>query len=249
MSRAQPLRANSVLPAVREPFQLNTSDGVTLHGELATPDWCDPIATIVCVHPLTAEGGSMQSHVLRKMSWRLPALTGLAVLRFNMRGAGSGVHASSGEFDFGHAEGLDLGAVLKWVLDRDLPEPWLVGWSFGTDVTLKFGNRDPVAGAVLLSPPLRFAADEDLRRWALSGRPLTAIVPEFDDYLRPAEARRRFGIVPQADVVAVPEAGHLWVGERHVREVIGEVVRVVAPASFPLPTEWSGPMERWSDLP
>ena len=35
-------------------------------------------------------GGMMDSHVLRKASWRLPALAGLAVLRFNTRGTGLG---------------------------------------------------------------------------------------------------------------------------------------------------------------
>ena len=31
----------------------------------------------------------MDSHVLRKAAWRLPALAGLAVLRFNTRGTSS----------------------------------------------------------------------------------------------------------------------------------------------------------------
>lgn len=240
--------ANSVLPASREQFRTTTADGVRLVGEVATPLWCDPVATIVCIHPLTTEGGSMESHLCRKMSWRLPALTGLAVVRFNMRGAGKGAKASGGSFDECRAEGLDLGAVLNWVGRRDLPEPWLVGWSFGTDVALKFGDRDPVAGAVLLSPPLRYADDDDLRRWARSGRTLAVVVPEFDDYLRPDAARARFAIVPPAEVRAVPGAGHLWIGERYVREVLNQVARVVAPGAYPLPTQWSGPMKRWSDL-
>lgn len=160
------LSANSVLPAQRIPLQLHASDGVTLRGELALPDWTAPIATLVCIHPLTTHGGSMESHLFRKMSWRLPALTGLAVLRFNMRGAGTGALRSEGEFAESRLEGLDLGAALTEVMARDLPDPWLVGWSFGTDIAVKFGDRDPVAGAILLSPPLRFCDDTDLRRWA-----------------------------------------------------------------------------------
>ncbi|MEI2717295.1 MAG: hypothetical protein V9E98_09920 [Candidatus Nanopelagicales bacterium] len=242
------LSANSVLPAQRIPLQLHASDGVTLRGELALPDWTAPIATLVCIHPLTTHGGSMESHLFRKMSWRLPALTGLAVLRFNMRGAGTGALRSEGEFAESRLEGLDLGAALTEVMARDLPDPWLVGWSFGTDIAVKFGDRDPVAGAILLSPPLRFCDDTDLRRWGQSGRPLVALVPEHDDYLQPAEAERRFAIVPQADVRGIAEAGHLWVGERFVRIVLNEIVRVVAPAAYPLPTDWVGPMQRWSDL-
>ncbi|MCH9816742.1 MAG: alpha/beta hydrolase [Actinomycetia bacterium] len=243
-----PIVANSVLPAHRTPLGIETRDQIVLRGELATPTWCDPVATLVCVHPLTIEGGSMESHVLRKLAWRLPALAGLAVLRFNMRGAGTGAMRSEGEFDSAQGEGLDLGAVLARVTQLGLPEPWLVGWSFGTDVVLKFGARSPVAGAVLLSPPLRFAEAADLSRWAATDLPLVAVVPEHDDYLKPEPARAAFATIPQAKVVAVQGAGHLWVGERYVQEVLNQIVRVVAPVAYPLPREWNGPMTRWSDL-
>ena len=63
-------------------------------------------------------------------------------------------------------------------------------------------------------------------------------MPEHDDYLRPAEARSRFARVPQAEVVGVPGAKHLWVGERFVRIVLDEIVRRVNPAAWPLPTDW-----------
>jgi len=106
-----------------------------------------------------------------------------------------------------------------------------------------------VRGAILLSPPLRFATDADLDRWAASGRPLTALVPELDDYLRPEQALARFARVPQAEVVGVPGARHLWVGEKYVRVVLDEVVRRVAPDAYPLPDSYDGPMDRWSDLP
>jgi uncharacterized protein len=65
-----------------------------------------------------------------------------------------------------------------------------------------------------------------------------ALVPEFDDYLRPDEARARFARVPQAEVVGVDGAKHLWVGERYVSIVLNQIVRRVNPAAFPLPTEW-----------
>ncbi len=65
-----------------------------------------------------------------------------------------------------------------------------------------------------------------------------ALVPEFDDYLRPEEAIARFARVPQAEVVAVNGAKHLWVGEPYVRIVLNEIVRRVNPRAWPLPTEW-----------
>jgi alpha/beta superfamily hydrolase len=248
MVDTQAIVANSVLPARREPLQLVTSDGLTLVGELALPVDTPPVATIICVHPLPIAGGMMDSHVLRKMSWRLPALAGIAVLRFNTRGTTSAAGTSAGAFDEARGEGLDLAAAIADVRRRGLPDPWLVGWSFGTDVVLKHGNVDPVAGAVLLSPPLRFSVEADLIPWAQSGRSLTCLVPEFDDYLQPDAARERFAVVPQAEIVGAEGAKHLWVGEKSVFRVLNEIVARVVPSRAPIPSIWTGDMTRWSDL-
>ena len=83
------IRANTVLPARREDVELHTADGLTLVGELALPPENDPVATLVTLHPLPTHGGFMDSHVYRKASYRLPALAGIAVLRFNTRGTSS----------------------------------------------------------------------------------------------------------------------------------------------------------------
>jgi alpha/beta superfamily hydrolase len=240
--------AGSVLPARREPLTLTTSDGLRLVGELALPEDREPVATMVCLHPLPTHGGFMDSHLYRKAAWRLPALAGVAVLRFNTRGTSSPAGTSEGAFDSGEGEGKDLVAAVLETIHRGLPDPWLVGWSFGTDVVLKHGNTDPVLGAVLISPPLRFSTDDDLDQWAMSGRPMTCLVPELDDYLRPDEARERFARVPQAEVVGVEGAKHLWVGEKYVRIVHDAIVERLVPGSGPVDYDWQGPMERWSDL-
>ena len=246
---AEAIVANSVLPARREPMRLHTDDGLSLVAELALPLHREPVGTIVTVHPLPTHGGMMDSHVLRKMAWRLPALADLAVLRFNTRGTTSVAGTSEGAFDEARGEGRDLAAALAEVQRRGLPDPWVLGWSFGTDVILRHGNVDPVRGAILLSPPLRFTTPEELARWNQPGRPLVCLVPEHDDYLVPDAARERFAAVHQADIRGIDDAKHLWVGERHVKRVLDEVVGIVAPERAPLPTEWNGPMERWSDLP
>ena len=240
--------ANSVLPARREPLTLTTSDGLRLAGELALPEDRDPVATMVCLHPLPTHGGYMDSHLYRKAAWRLPALAGIAVLRFNTRGTSSPAGTSEGVFDSGEGEGKDLVAAVLETIHRGLPDPWLVGWSFGTDVVLKHGDTDPVLGAILLSPPLRFSTDADLDHWAVSGRPVTCLVPELDDYLRPDEARERFARIPQAEVVGVEGAKHLWVGEKYVRIVHDALVERLVPGGPPIDYDWDGPMERWSDL-
>ena len=229
-----------MLPARRTDIELHTADGLTLVGELALPADRDPDATLVCLHPLPTHGGMMDSHVLRKASYRLPALANLAVLRFNTRGTTSERGTSEGAFDGGEAERFDLAAAVDFVTERGLPDLWLLGWSFGTEVTLKWGWAFPaVRGAILMSPPLKRATDTDLDRWAASGKPVTALVPELDDYLRPDEARERFSRVPKATVIGVDGARHLWVGERYVRTVLDEIVRTVNPrVPVPLPGEW-----------
>ncbi len=235
------IRAATVLPARREDIVLHTSDGLELVGELALPPERPPVATLVCLHPLPTAEGMMDSHVLRKASYRLPALADVAVLRFNTRGTTSARGTSEGEFGDGETERFDVAAALEYTEYHDLPRPWLLGWSFGTELALKWGRDPLVEGAILLSPPLKRADDADLDAWAEDGRPLVALVPEFDDYLRPAEARERFKRVPQAEVVAVDKAKHLWVGEPYVRIVLNEIVKRVAPAAYPLPTEWDEP--------
>ncbi len=227
------IRSNTVLPADRRPVTLDTADGLTLIGEVALPLDRPPVATLVCLHPLPTQGGMMDSHLLKKMAWRLPALADLAVLRFNTRGTTSDQGTSEGAFGNGIDERYDVAAALDLAEALDLPSVWLVGWSFGTDLALMHGCDPTIVGAILLSPPLRFSGPEDLASWAASGKPLVAIVPEHDDYLQPPEARQRFAVVPQAEVVGIDRAKHLWVG--FADEVLDEVVRHVNPSAYPLP--------------
>ena len=230
------IRANTVLPADRRPVTLETADGLRLVGELALPEGRAPVATLVCLHPLPSGGGMMDSHILRKLAWRLPALADLAVLRFNTRGTASEDGTSEGSFGDAIAEQYDVAAALDFVEALDLPHIWLVGWSFGTDLALMYGTDPSVVGAILLSPPLRFSQPEHLTAWAATGKPLIALVPEHDDYLQPPEARDRFGVVPQCQVIEVEGAKHLWVGDAD--RVLNEIVRVVNPAAAPLPKEY-----------
>ncbi len=237
------IRANSVLPARREPIELNTADGLTLVGELARPAERDPVATLICLHPLPTHGGMMDSQLVRKASYRLPALAGIAVLRFNTRGTSSVQGTSGGEFDHAKDEKFDVAAAIEYAEFADLPHIWIVGWSFGTDLALMHGLDPAVEGLVLLSPPLRHATDDHLAAWAESGKPVVALVPEHDDYLQPDEARRRFAVVPQAEVIGIDGAKHLWVGD--AERALDEITARVAPdVETPLPRRWDGPMER-----
>lgn len=237
---AEEIRAATVLPADRTPVRLQTADGLELVGELAVPVDREPVATLVTLHPLPTHGGFMDSHVIRKAANRLPALAGVAVLRFNTRGTSSPAGTSEGSFDHAVGERYDVAAAIEYAEFHEspkLPNRWLLGWSFGTDLALMHGLDPAVAGAILLSPPLRYSDESHLDAWAESGKPLLALVPEHDDYLQPPEARERFARVPHAEVIGVEGAKHLWVGEPAVRRVLDEVVKRVAPDAYPLPTQ------------
>jgi len=233
------IRGAVELPAVREHIELTTTDGLTLIGELAVPADREPIATLVTLHPLPTAGGFMDSHILRKAAGRLPALADLAVLRFNTRGTASPAGTSDGSFDDGVGERADVAAAMRFVAERGLPNPWLVGWSFGTELALKYGLEHPIQGAILLSPPLHRATEAELAAWADQDRVLVAVIPEHDDYLQPEEARERFAAVPATRFIAVDGGKHLWVGENMTRRVLDEIVAVVNPAALPLPTVWN----------
>lgn len=232
------IRGATELPARREQIELLTADGLTLVGELALPLTADPVATIVALHPLPTAGGFMDSHIIRKAAARLPALADIAVLRFNFRGVTSPRGTSEGEFGHGVEERHDLAAAMDLVAERGLPNPWLVGWSFGTEVTLKYGLEHPIVGAILLSPPLHRATAEEVAAWAGSGKRLVAVIPELDDYLRPAEAAERFASVPELEFVAVEGGKHLWVGEEQTYRVLTEIVARLNPGVLPLPRTW-----------
>ncbi len=234
------IKSSTELPSNREAITLHTSDDLNLVAELATPVGNPPVATLVLCHPLPTHGGFMDSHVYRKAANRLPALADLAIFRFNTRGTESPHGKSEGEFGDGVTEEADLRAALEFVRSRNLPHVWVVGWSFGTELALKYAIDEPVEGAILLSPPLRRTTEAELARWATSSKQLIAIVPELDDYLQPVEAREKFAIVPHAQVIAVEGAKHLWVGEAATKRVLDEIVKLVNPAAYPLPEVWNG---------
>lgn len=232
------IRGPVELPAHREDITLTTSDGLRLVGELALPERAEPVATLVTLHPLPTAGGFMDSHILRKAAARLPALADLAVLRFNTRGTSSPRGTSEGAFDGGVAERLDVAAAMELVRARDLPRPWLVGWSFGTELALKYGREHDVAGVILLSPPLHRTTAEEVAAWAGDRRRMIALIPEFDDYLRPEEAAERFASVPGMTLIPIAGGKHLWVGENQTRRVLTEIVAAVNPGALPLPDNW-----------
>lgn len=232
------IRANTALPSKRTPFTVKTSDGLNLVGEVAAP-LGEVHGAILCLHPLPTAGGMMDSHIYKKAANRLPALAGITVVRFNTRGTTSEAGTSEGHFDNGVSEKLDVEAILRFCFDDlSLTNLWVVGWSFGTDLALQHAKDPRHKGLILLSPPLRTTTPEQLKYWNDDLRPIVALIPELDDYLVPHEARERFAVIPHAELIAVEDAKHLWVGEPSVYRVLSEITRRVSPKSLPLPTQY-----------
>jgi alpha/beta superfamily hydrolase len=229
------IRSSVELPSRRIPLRLKTRDGLTLIAELALPESKEPVATLIMLHPLPTAGGFMDSHLYRKAANRLPALADLAILRFNTRGTTSPHGTSEGSFDGGNAERYDVEAAVTYAIEQGLPNIWLVGWSFGTELALKYGTDLNVQGAILLSPPLHRTSVEELERWNLVDKKLVALIPELDDYLKPDEAAVRFLVIKAIELINVDAAKHLWVGESATKRVLDEIVRVTNNASYPLP--------------
>lgn len=226
-----------MLPANRRSITIKTADGLNLIGEVATPIG-NRIASVLCLHPLPTAGGMMDSHILKKAANRLPAMAGLEIIRFNTRGTTSEAGTSDGTFGEGITEKHDVEAAINYCFNEVAVEKlWVLGWSFGTDLALKYARDPRIQGLILLSPPLRTSEKSDLEFWAEDGRSITALIPEHDDYLKPKEAAAAFKIIPQINLINVDEAKHLWVGEPSVYRVLTEIVRLMAPEKLPLPTE------------
>jgi alpha/beta superfamily hydrolase len=231
------IRPSTVLPSNREVITIKTRDGLDLIGEIASP-LSPAVATLLTLHPLPTHGGMMDSHLLAKAANRLPAMAGIRIIRFNTRGTSSALGKSEGEFDGGEDERFDLEAAIDLARERFPDEPlWVLGWSFGTDLALRYARDKSVKGLILLSPPLRTSTTADLLFWAEDGRDLIALVPEFDEFLPPEAARERFALIPGLTLIAVEGAKHLWVGEPAVYRALSEIVKVINPEALPLPRE------------
>ena len=171
----------------------------------------------------------MDSHILRKAAARLPALADLAVLRFNTRGTTSPRGTSDGAFDGGVAERLDVAAAMAFVASTRSAARGCVGWSFGTELVLKYGREHPTRRAPSCSrrrctaPPM-----PSWRRGRARAFRWSPLIPELDDYLRP-EGGGAVRVGPRRRLVAVEGGKHLWVGEKQTRRVLTEIVAAVNP--------------------
>jgi alpha/beta superfamily hydrolase len=225
------------LPANRSAITIKTSDGLNLIGEVTTP-LGEITGSLLMLHPNPSGGGMMDSHIYKKAANRLPAMAGIQIIRFNTRGTTSEAGKSEGEYDHGKSEKLDVLAALDYCFEQlKVKDLHVIGWSFGTELALQYARDERIKELILLSPPMLSTMDEDLNFWIKDGRPITALIPEFDDYLKPDAAKIKFSKVKNLKQIDVNGAKHLLVGEPMVHLVLTEIVKVIAPSRLPLPTE------------
>ena len=231
------IRPSTVLPSDRQPIKILTNDGLTLVGEVATPA-AGASVSLLCLHPNPVGGGMMDSHIFKKAANRLPFMAGIQIIRFNTRGTSSAAGTSEGSYDDGVGESADVQGAIDYCFDQlKVDQLWVVGWSFGTDLALRYAKDLRVSGLILLSPPMQRTEDTDLVFWQSDTRPVIAYIPEHDEYLNPEQAAVRFKDFPRLTQVPVANAKHLWVGEPFVNYILSEITRYLAPERLPLPTQ------------
>jgi alpha/beta superfamily hydrolase len=178
---------------------LETTDGVTLVGDLASPS--SPRAAAVLLHPHPQYGGDRHNPVIAALHAALPSAD-IASLRFDFRS----------EFTGGPGERLDAVAAIDRVLAEfpDVPVA-VIGYSFGAWVAL--GLQDVRVRAVAaIAPPLA----------VMSGvprpvAPTFVITPAHDQFSPPAEnlpvvERWRADGGPEVEHVVVEMADHFLAG-------------------------------------
>ena len=200
-------------------MELVTDDGVALAAECRVPD--EPGSAAILLHPHPLMGGDMRTPVPDHLFRALPE-RGVAVLRVDFRGAGR----SEGEHGGGIPEAADVRAAVDALGEAAPGLPvWLVGWSFGADVSLQV--TDPqVAGWVLVAPPLS-SVPEAAMVAAGDARPTLLLVPQHDQFLDPGAAAARTAQWAAATVQVVPGADHFLAGR------LGAVTDAVLAAILP----------------
>jgi alpha/beta superfamily hydrolase len=165
------------------------------------------MATLVC-HPHPLFGGTMHNKVVYQAAKSLDAL-GLAVLRFNFRGAG----LSQGKHDRGDGERADVRAALEFLAAQFPGVPLLLaGFSFGSWVGLRVGCEDArVAALIGLGAPVNTADFSYLKRCE---KPKLFLHGGNDQFGDAGKLRNMVAALPgENKLVVVADADHFFVGK------------------------------------
>jgi uncharacterized protein len=165
------------------------------------------MAAVVC-HPHPLFGGTMHNKVIYQTAKSLDAL-GLAVLRFNFRGAGT----SAGNHDRGQGEQGDVRAAVQFLGDEFPGVPLLLaGFSFGCWVGLRVGCEDQrVVELIGLGTPVN---NSDFSYLESCAKPKLFVHGQNDEYGDVRKVKSLVESLPGENrFVAVPDADHFFTGK------------------------------------
>lgn len=164
------------------------------------------MAAVVC-HPHPLFGGTMHNKVVYQAAKSLDA-SGLAVLRFNFRGAG----ISAGRHDKGVGEREDVRSALDFLAAEFPDVPMLLaGFSFGCWVGLRVGCEDErVTSLVGLGAPVN---SSDFSYLADCQKPKLFVQGKNDQFGDTAKLQRVVESLPgEKELVIVEDADHFFAG-------------------------------------
>jgi hypothetical protein len=161
---------------------------------------------LVC-HPHPLYGGTMHNKVVHHTARALQEL-GLAVLRFNFRGAGS----SRGTHDHGRGEADDVRAALAWLAEKTPgAQVVLAGFSFGAWVGLRIGCEDKrVKALVGVGLPTN---NSDLSYLSSCRKPKLIVQGSQDQYGSRKNTEAVVARAPEPKkLIWIPAADHFFAG-------------------------------------
>jgi alpha/beta superfamily hydrolase len=213
-------------------FHSAEAEPLRLEGVIHIPDGgTPPRAAVVLCHPHPLHGGSMEVPVIMTIAREL-GRRGLVALRFNFRGVGG----SEGSFGHGVAEVADVAGAVEYLAARsdvDQGRLYLMGYSFGASVGLKYVEADPrICGIVALCLPLGGmtigSLDEDF--WSKYTRPKLFLAGDRDQVCPLSELRPLVEGLPEPRQLVVLEGSDhfLWGREQEVANHIAGFVEALA---------------------
>jgi alpha/beta superfamily hydrolase len=164
---------------------------------------------LVC-HPHPLYGGTLHNKVVHRIASTLLDL-GVAVLRFNFRGAGR----SAGRFDHGRGELEDARAMAGWLADRHPGAGrWAAGFSFGSWIAARLAVSDPgYERMILVAPPV---ASHDFSPLRVSAVPKLVLQGTADDICPLARLEEHFPDWAEPKrLILIRDASHFFDKQLH----------------------------------
>ena len=161
--------------------------------------------SILVCHPHPLYGGTMHNKVVHRLASTLHA-QGLAVLRFNFRGAGR----SAGQHDGGVGEVEDARSALGELRLRfPMAAPWVAGFSFGAAIASRLATSEPaVEQLILVAPPV---LTHEFSELMVSRLPKLVIQGDRDDTCPLEALQGRFpDWAERKRLIVVPGANHFF---------------------------------------